>query len=121
MTQAHTDDQIRNLAGALISATLPFTYDASSHTLTYTQPLPADNSLTMAMLTNALQETIEAKIDSSAVEAAAKTERLRMLRRRLIGRRLGQHLLPATSQIPWIMNPSLEPLMPRNLPPRSGL
>ena len=71
-TQAHTDDQIRNLAGALVAQTLPFTYNPTTHTLTYTQPLPADGSLTLAKLDQTAQDLINSKIASAMVEAAAR-------------------------------------------------
>ena len=74
-TQAHSDDQIRNLAGALLASVMPFTYDpAATPPLVYTQPAPQADSVARSMLTPALRDIIDAKIDASEVEEAAKTE-----------------------------------------------
>ena len=74
-TQAHTDDQIRNLAGALLATVMPFSYDPNSPTpLVYTQPTPEANTVARSMLTQALRDLIDAKIDANEVEEAAKTD-----------------------------------------------
>ena len=57
-SQAHTDEQIQNICGALV-ATLPsFSYDAATQTLTYSVPLPSDGSITLQMLATSLQNLI---------------------------------------------------------------
>ena len=66
-TQAHTDDQIRNLAGALVASTGPFSFDSATGTLMYTQPAPAAGSVGQAALSQALAAVIAAKLDAPAV------------------------------------------------------
>ena len=70
-TQAHTDDQIRNLAGALLGSLSQFSYDASTQTLTFTQAAPSD--VTFAELAQSLQDTINAKLDSTGLAGQIDT------------------------------------------------
>ena len=73
-SQAHTDEQIQNICGALV-ATLPsFSYDAATQTLTYTVPLPADGSITLQMLATSLQNLIAGKLDTSQVKARIESD-----------------------------------------------
>ena len=70
-TQAHTDDQIRNLAGALLGGLAQFSYDASTQTLTFTQSPPS--GVTFAELAQSLKDRINAKLDSAGLAGQIDT------------------------------------------------
>ena len=71
-TQAHTDVQITNLAGALVASVMPFTYDPATQTLTYTQPDVVDGSVTSQKSAAEVLALINSKIAEDAVEEAAQ-------------------------------------------------
>ena len=71
-TQAHTDNQITALAGALISTLPEFGFDAGTRRLTFRPDPPAAGSITEVMLARTLANTLAGKLNAADVLDAAK-------------------------------------------------